>query len=152
METVLLLAGIGFLLLLTEMFLPGGVLGVLGGLLLVAAVAVGYVQLGGYAGSMVLVAILVLGLAGFCGAMAVFPRTAVGKKLTLSQPKASAPRAVAGLVGSEGEAVTALRPSGKALVEGRRLDVVAEGEFVDAGQAIVVTAAEGSRTVVRKKA
>ncbi len=151
MDTVLILAGIGFLLLLTEMALPGGVLGALGGILLVAAIVVGYINLGPWGGSVVLVAIAVVSMIGFSVAMAIFPRTAVGRKMTLAEPVEPV---VAGdpLIGCEGEALTPLRPAGKAMVSGHRLDVVAEGEFVDAGAAIVVTACEGARVAVRKKA
>jgi membrane-bound serine protease (ClpP class) len=152
--TILLLAGIGFLLMLTEMFLPGGVLGAIGGLLLVAAIVVGYVALGPFGGTLVLCGVLVCGLVGFCGAMSAFPRTAMGRKMTLS-PSPSQGGGFAAFqppVGSEGLALTLLRPAGKALIAGRRLDVVAEGEFVEAEKPVVVVLSEGARIVVRKKA
>ncbi len=53
------------------------------------------------------------------------------------------------LVGKGGTALTDLRPSGTAEVEGERVDVVTEGEFVKAGAAVVVLRAEGYRHVVR---
>jgi membrane-bound serine protease (ClpP class) len=152
--TILLLAGAGFLLLLTEMLLPGGVLGALGGLLLVAAVIVGYGQWGALWGSGLLAAIAVSVLVGFCLWMAVFPRTAMGKKMTLrpnpslgdTQGFSSPP------VGSEGVALTILRPAGKALIMDRRVDVVAEGDFIESGEPVIVILGEGARVVVRKKA
>jgi membrane-bound serine protease (ClpP class) len=153
-DTILLLAGVGFLLMLTEMFLPGGVLGAFGALLLVAAVIVGYVRLGAFGGTIVLCVVLVCGLVGFCAAMAIFPRTAVGRKMTLGQTTSEGGSLTSTLpaIGSEGVALTLLRPAGKALIDGRRLDVVTEGEFIEAQQSIVVTAAEGARIAVRKKA
>lgn len=53
------------------------------------------------------------------------------------------------LVGQVGVAVTDLRPSGVAEVNGERIDVVTEGAFVSAGATIVVERAEGYRHVVR---
>ncbi|MBD3314305.1 MAG: serine protease [Chitinivibrionales bacterium] len=56
------------------------------------------------------------------------------------------------LKGKEGTALTALRPSGKAKIEGKRYDVVSGGDYVDAGAAIKVTIVDGNRIVVRKVA
>lgn len=53
------------------------------------------------------------------------------------------------LVGQLGVAVTDLRPSGVAEVNGERIDVVTEGAFVSAGSTVVVERAEGYRHVVR---
>ncbi len=154
MDTILLLAGAGFLLLLTEMFLPGGVLGVVGSLLLVAATIVGYVELGPLWGSGLLCVILVGVLVGFCIGMALFPRTAAGKAMTLGRSLGGGDllASSSSLVGSEGVAITTLRPAGKALINERRFDVVAEGDFIEAKAKIVVIAGEGARVVVRKKA
>ena len=44
---------------------------------------------------------------------------------------------------------TDLRPAGVAEVAGERIDVVSEGDFVQAGTAITVVRAEGYRHVVR---
>ncbi|MCG8599800.1 MAG: hypothetical protein MI807_06640 [Verrucomicrobiales bacterium] len=52
------------------------------------------------------------------------------------------------LVGSRGETTTDLVPSGKAMVDGQLLDVVSDGQFIKKGQAVIVTAHEGSRVVV----
>lgn len=53
------------------------------------------------------------------------------------------------LVGSTGEAITALRPAGVALIEGRRYDVVTQGGFVEVGQGVKVLAADGNRIQVK---
>ena len=42
-----------------------------------------------------------------------------------------------------------LRPSGIALFEGKRLTVIAEGEFIEAQRPIKVVEARGSRVVVK---
>ena len=53
------------------------------------------------------------------------------------------------LVGAEGVAITALRPSGVGLFSEERLDVVSESEWIEQGTSIRITAAEGYRHVVR---
>lgn len=52
--------------------------------------------------------------------------------------------------GREGTALTPLRPSGSAEVDGHRLDVVTEGEFISPGARIRVVKVEGTRVVVRE--
>ncbi|MEA2510808.1 MAG: hypothetical protein QOJ59_295 [Thermomicrobiales bacterium] len=62
----------------------------------------------------------------------------------------ASPPAVRSLTGATGLAVTDLRPSGAAEVGGHRVDVVTEGEFVRAGEQIVIVRDEGYRRVVRR--
>ena len=56
----------------------------------------------------------------------------------------------AALVGKTGIADTVLRPSGRALIDGKIYSVDADNEFVDAGMGIVVTRVWGNKIVVRK--
>ena len=44
-----------------------------------------------------------------------------------------------------------LRPSGIADVDGERVDVVSDGEFIERGTQIIVTRVEGNRIVVRRQ-
>lgn len=53
------------------------------------------------------------------------------------------------LVGKQGVATTPLIPSGKARFEGQLVDVTAEGEVIERGQEVVVTAVHGNRVVVK---
>ncbi len=53
-------------------------------------------------------------------------------------------------VGMPGVAESDLRPSGKALLEGRLFDVITEGDYVEAGRAIEVLRIEGNRIIVRR--
>jgi membrane-bound serine protease (ClpP class) len=55
------------------------------------------------------------------------------------------------LLGIEGVALTTLRPAGTADFSGRRVDVVADSEYIENGKPIVVTEVEGMRVVVREK-
>lgn len=56
------------------------------------------------------------------------------------------------LIGRKGLALTTLRPSGKAEIDGRAYSVETDGTFVEAGAALTVTAVMGSRIVVAPRA
>lgn len=54
-------------------------------------------------------------------------------------------------VGTQGNAVTDLRPAGIAVINGKRVDVVTRGEYLETDSAIIVTAVAGNQIIVRKK-
>ena len=163
-EIALFVVGIG--LLVTELFVtPGfgifgaaGVVAVLGALLIALVPNVGFqfpsdgaiaqasVTL---AAAMTMLVLLAVSLAR------VLPRSERFGRLVL-QPSLDAAAGYtaadtdATLVGMRGAALTGLRPSGTAEIAGRRIDVVSEGGFVDAGAEVEVVMTRGSRVVVRE--
>ncbi len=52
------------------------------------------------------------------------------------------------LIGKQGEALSLLRPAGKARIEGRMIDVISNGPFISEGRTIQVTHVNGNRIVV----
>ncbi len=54
------------------------------------------------------------------------------------------------LTGLEGVAVTPLRPAGTAQIDGRRMDVVTLGDYIQSGERIKVLRVEGNRIIVSK--
>jgi len=54
-------------------------------------------------------------------------------------------------VGTQGNAVTDLRPAGIAVINGKRVDVVTHGEYLEKDSAIIVTTVTGNQIIVRKK-
>lgn len=66
---------------------------------------------------------------------------------TSGRPDRPAP---GGLVGRTGVALTDLRPAGVARVDGQRIDVVTEGEWLAAGDPVTVLTDEGYRRVVQR--
>jgi membrane-bound serine protease (ClpP class) len=53
-------------------------------------------------------------------------------------------------VGREGKSVTALHPGGMAIIDGKRLDVVSRGEYIDKDSNLVVVEATGNQIIVRE--
>jgi membrane-bound serine protease (ClpP class) len=54
------------------------------------------------------------------------------------------------LIGKTGVAITDLRPAGVATVDGERMDVVTEGEYIPSGVRVEVIRTESYRHVVRR--
>lgn len=142
----------GLLLIVAEVFIPGGVAGVIGGLALLAAMGIGLATFPAPWGFLSALAIVVFGGIGLLLWVQLFPRSRVGKRIALRTDGAGFKSASPSheLVGATGEAVTALRPGGIALIGGKRYDVLAEnGEWIPAGAALRVRAVHGSDLLVR---
>jgi membrane-bound serine protease (ClpP class) len=71
-------------------------------------------------------------------------------ELAAREGYASAPETDQAWLGKRGTAVSPLRPAGIADLEGERVDVVSEGEYIAAGAPITVIRVEGNRIVVRR--
>jgi len=54
------------------------------------------------------------------------------------------------LLETEGEAVTDLRPGGRAVFDGRRVDVVAQTGYVESGSRIRVVKVQGNQITVKE--
>jgi membrane-bound serine protease (ClpP class) len=159
----LLLVGVGVLLLLVEVFItPGfGVLGLLGIGAMLAGL--GMALFGPGATSVVIVAALtrvmlslLLAIIAALAILRVLPKLPVGRRLVLAEGLtadagySSAPESDMHWLGRRGTTVTPLHPSGIVAIEGARVDVVSDGEFIDAEVAVEVVKVDGNRIVVRK--
>jgi membrane-bound serine protease (ClpP class) len=135
-----------------EIFVPGGIVGSLGVFALAGAIAMGFKVYGPTYGWLIATGIVLLGAVAVGLWIKFFPRSAIGRKMTigndLASAKASDPSLKA-LAGKRGIATSDLRPSGYATVENRRVDVVTEGGMIDKGMAVEVVRVEGSRVVVK---
>jgi membrane-bound serine protease (ClpP class) len=72
---------------------------------------------------------------------------------TLSQAEGvtSQPEELNSYIGKEGTTVTALHPSGIALIGGKRVDVVSGGEYIGKLTPVTVVSVTGNQIVVKKK-
>ena len=161
----LALFGLGVLLLLVEVFVtPGfGVAGVAGLVLTVLGLLAALVGNTGldfpglpalaratatFAAALVLTVALAFSLGRHLprsrrfGALVLVPDLASAAGYTAADTPLD-------LVGRTGRALTALRPAGAAEIDGRRVDVLAEGRFVAAGTPLEVVRVRGSRVEVR---
>ena len=162
-EELLLVAGGVILIGLEVLVIPGfGVAGLAGIAALVAGL--GLMLVG--AGATVAVVVVALGQQALALIVAVaaallllrlLPRLPFGRKLILEADMdaadgfASAPPEDRLLLGRSGRTLSALRPAGVAEIDGHRVDVVSEGNYVPAGTPIDVTRVDGNRIVVRPR-
>ena len=146
----------GWVAVMLEIFIPGGIVGTLGGLTMVVAIAMGFSK-SPTLGGVLLVLGIVLVPVGLVAAMNLAPKLPFSRKLFLQEELdaekgyISSEEGLEELAGKEGVAVTMLRPSGIAEIEGRRTDVVTDGEMIEKGVRIEVIQIEGNRVVVRAK-
>ena len=80
---------------------------------------------------------------------AAFNRLILKSETKASEGYVSAPAERDELVGQEGVALSFLRPAGVGSFDGKRVDIVAEGEFIPQHTRIKVIEAHGHRVVVR---
>ncbi|WOV85510.1 nodulation protein NfeD [Sporosarcina jeotgali] len=152
-EAILLfLLGAG--LIVAELFLPHGIAGIAG-----AVAVTGSIIMAGanpaYMALSVLIAI-VIAITGMVVIMKFF-----GKKLHLLNKMIlmDATDTESGYVsnvnridwlGKTAVTLTPLRPAGAIVLDGERIDVVSEGNYIDKGKHVKIVKVEGSRTVVRE--
>jgi membrane-bound serine protease (ClpP class) len=150
-ETIIALIVAGFLLLFFEVFIPGGVLGLIGSTLVLIGIVGGFIVKGAEWGFASLLISLIAGMTGFFLWVKYFPKSRFGKKLILQNDAhewQGFDGQKGGLVGKEGVAHTPLRPAGTAIIDKERIDVVTRGEMIDARTPLKVIAVEGNRVVV----
>ena len=83
------------------------------------------------------------------------PRTGLWKRiiLTFAETKKEGFQAAASqasYLGKTGRSLTPLRPTGRATIEEKTLDVITEGEFIDKDKVIKVIKIEGNKIIVRE--
>ncbi|MCD8505001.1 MAG: hypothetical protein LRY53_08415 [Burkholderiaceae bacterium] len=157
-----LLAAAGILLLLIEAFvIPGfGIAGVLGIIALLGSLMLSTVGEGATMDALIgaasrLGVSLIVAIAASLAILRFLPKTKIGRHLVLSTDLTAAggftsePVAEHELVGKMGIAMSTLRPAGIADIEGKRVDVVSDGEYIEAGEPIRVDHVDGNRVVVR---
>ncbi|NIA15802.1 MAG: hypothetical protein GWP08_17185 [Nitrospiraceae bacterium] len=144
----------GMILILTEFIVPGLICGAIGSVLILISGGLVWYEYPEHALLIVLAyaaaacAITVLG-------MYLMARTRAASHLILSDSQ----QADAGYVASEskhanigdiGSVRTALRPAGTIVIDGKRVDAVANGAFITEGTSVRVIEVRGNRVVVEE--
>ncbi len=147
MTIILVLSVIGIVAILLELVLPGGILGILGGMALIAAAIKVFVGYGATAGAIYTVGSVAIIVVVFLLWMKYFDRLPFAKNLILrdavSGEDGTGQKSVGtdpNLLGKRGITLTDLLPSGRARIEGQRHDVVAESGAIDKDTEIEVVA------------
>lgn len=153
MEAVILLI-IGIILIILEFFIPGGIVGLIG----VGAI-IGSLFLSGYDLGHMSMSIAIAFIVAVVGAVILFKTIGLEKGIfrhVILRDRTTTDLGYVSsenrpeLIGKKGIAVTPLRPSGTAVFDDERLDVVSEGNFIDIDQKVTIVKIEGVRIVVRE--
>ena len=149
MAVIITLLVIGAVLLLLETVLPGLIAGSIGLISIIAAVVIAYTDHGARVGNFILLVAVVGLIVGGLMYMKFFPESRFARVFVSQGVIGNVDAEKPGLLNQTGTAITTLRPSGMAMIDGQRVDVVTEGGLIEKGVSIKVIATEGMRTVVR---
>lgn len=152
MNAIIILAITGALLLAAEIFLPGGIAGVLGALALLGGSLLSLREFGPTGGLIAGVgSFVLLGLMLYLE-LVLLPKTALGRKLVVqakveatSQPP---PAQLEAVLDKPAEALTTLAPGGYVLVDGRRYEAYCRSGHAPKGTALRVVGMDNFRLIV----
>ena len=151
MTLVVTLFAIGTLLVAVEIVVPGGILGVAGGLALAGGVVAAFVEFGSGGGAAATALALVLVSVTIYFEFVVLPKSRLARQCSMtstvtgrSQPEI-ADRAV---VDQEAVAVTTLAPSGYVESRGRRYEAFSQSGYAPVGSRMKIVDIDNFRVVV----
>jgi membrane-bound ClpP family serine protease len=155
MTAMILLFAVGVLLLAAEVILPGGVAGVIGGILMLSGCGVAFSQLGPTGGAIAVAAALAFTALVLFIEFRVLPKTRLGKRAFLQAAitGVSAPTTeeLSSLIGKPAVAMTTLAPSGYVMVDGLRREAFCRSGHAEKGARLEVIGSESLRLIVTQK-
>ena len=153
MEAIIFLV-LGIILVLAEVFIPGGIVGLLGIGCVVVSLFMTSQDIGHMAMSIgiaflisIIATVILFRTIGM--EKGIFRHFILNDKTSTELGYVSTVTRLE-LIGLEGKAITPLRPSGSASFDDEQLDVVSEGRFIQREQLVKIVKVEGSRIVVRE--
>jgi membrane-bound ClpP family serine protease len=145
---------VGILVVIAEIIIPsGGILGILAAGLFGYSLYIVFSQVSATSGMVFVMADLVIIPVLVYIGIKVLAKSPVTLRTRLSKRDGvtSQDTAQNAFLGMEGRTVTDLRPSGVAIIDRQRVDVVTRGEYLEKETDIVVTAVRGNQIIVKQK-
>jgi membrane-bound serine protease (ClpP class) len=148
---IIALFAIGFILIGVELLVtPGFVIGLVGLVFISIGIYVIYQEYGSAAGTTSLVTVSVLlGLFFVVSLRSGFWKRIASKDQITGRASVNIDHNIQ--IGAEGEALSALRPSGMVLFESGKFEVQSDGSFIDAHQLVVVSKVSSNTIFVKPK-
>jgi membrane-bound serine protease (ClpP class) len=154
MSVIIALFLVALVFLFLEVFTPGPLFGILGGMTLMGGVAVAFSHYGLLGGLIALVCGMAAAAATLYAELVWLPKTRFAKKFSLAETSGSVsqplPAKVEEVVGKEAEALTTLAPSGYVLVAGKRYEAFSQSGHVEKGVFLRVVGLDNFRLIVSK--
>lgn len=151
---LIILQIVGVAVIIAEIILPsGGILSVVALSVFTYSIYVAFSKISTAVGYAFVAADLVLIPVIVMVGLKLLARSPVTLRKTLSRKEgvsSQSPELVR-FIDMQGTAITTLRPAGMAIIDGKRVDVVTRGEYIEKDSAIMVIAVTGNQIIVRKK-
>lgn len=155
MTIIITLFIIGLVLLAFEVITPGAVLGVLGGVAMLAGCAVTWSRFGTNAGLIAIAVALALAGITIYLELVLLAKTKFGQQMfnksAISGTSQPPPAAEADVLGRECEAITMLAPTGYVLLGGKRYDARSLDGLIEKGTHLIVASLDNFTLQVTKK-
>ena len=154
MTAIVILFLAGILLLAIEVFVPGMIIGIVGGISILAGVITAF-SLYGSSGGMIALACgsVLLGVTLYIE-FVILPKSKLARKLSMkatvdgtSQPAVAD---LASVLDQQGETATPLSPSGYISLQGRRYEAFSQSGYLPKGVSVRVTGLDNFRLIVTK--
>ncbi len=151
---ILVLAFLGILLLVAEIIVPGGVVGVLGLICLTVAIVLSFTSsevadAGGWVAPTLVAGIVIATMAAVFGFMRLMRAGFMARRMSLTTTIQRPPPERQSMIGSHGTTLTDLKPQGRVEVGGRQMPGRSERGIIPAGTQVVVVRLEFGEPVVR---
>jgi membrane-bound ClpP family serine protease len=152
---IILLFTIGLILLAAEVLVPGGILGIAGGVALFAGCVVSFMELGASGGLIAVVVAMLAAFVVFYIQFKILPKTRVGKRFFLKREITATSTALQDsardLIGKAALSATVLSPSGYVTIDGKRYEAVSQSGQIAPGTELEVIDANHFQLTVRTK-
>ena len=153
LSLTIILQLIGVIVIIAEIILPsGGILSVLAAGIFAYSLYVVFHDVSVAAGFVFVTAdVIMIPILVIVG-LKLLSKSPVTLRTTLSSKGGvtSQPSELDEFLGMEGIAVTDLRPAGTAVINGKRVDVISRGEYLEKDSRIIVSSVTGNQIIVRE--
>lgn len=140
-------------LIFCEVLLPGGFLGLLAAVCIIAATAIAGAEYGLIVGSAVFLGSLFAALILTVIEFKIFANTKYGRRFFLRNAvdgHSNTKEADDAILGKTGTTVTRLNPSGKIHVNGRNYEAFSQDGYIEAGESVKVISQDSFKLIIQK--
>lgn len=150
MTLILVLFLVGMVLLSAEIILPGGIVGIIGGLAMLAACVLSFSEFGPGGGMMAVLLAVVVVILMLWIEFKVLPKTKMGRKLFLNEVISGTTPAARTMdyEGCIGKTVTKLAPSGLVEIDGKKVEAFSRTGFLEEDVPVKVVGTDNFRIIV----
>lgn len=154
MSVILALYLVAMVFLFLEVFTPGPLFGILGGITLMIGIVVAFHYYGLMGGLLAVLGGMAASGATLYAELVWLPKTRFARKFSLAETSGSVshplPAKVEEVVGKEAEALTILAPSGYVMVAGKRYEAFSQSGHMEKGARMRVVGLDNFRLIVSK--